>query len=66
MRFCNSAIFVSFTSTGTGGCKDVVEDLAVAWGFFPPVSHMMTIMSSAMPTITHDWTFLGRRPGERS
>ena len=35
----------------------------VACGFFPPVSHMMTIMSNAMPTITHDWTFLGSRPG---
>src|ERR1700747_736926 len=63
MRFCSSAILVSFTSTGTGGWKDEMDDFVVACGFLPPVSHMMTIMSSAMPTITHDWTFFGSKPG---
>jgi hypothetical protein len=32
-------------------------------GFFPPVSHMMTTMSTARLRMSQDCTFLGRRPG---
>src|ERR1700680_672855 len=63
MRLCKSAILVSFTSTGAGVRTVGEADLPVACGFFPPVSHMMTTMSRAMPMITQDWTFFGSRPG---
>ena len=33
----------------------------VACGFFPPVSHMMTTMSRAMPMITQDWNVLRKQ-----
>src|SRR6202049_5178864 len=62
MRLCKSAILVAFTSTGAGVRTVGAADLPVACGFFPPVSHMMTTMSRAMPIITQDWTFFGSRP----
>src|ERR1700684_2016103 len=60
MRFCNSLILVSLTSSGAsaGGADEAV--FVGVGGFLPPVSHMMATMRNASPMRNHDWTFLGR------
>src|ERR1700678_278562 len=62
MRFCNSLILVSLTSSGAaaGGTDEAVFEGAA--GFLPPVSHMMLTMRNASPMRSQDWTFLGRSP----
>src|SRR6266699_319129 len=63
MRFCNSTILASFTSSGasTAGAAGIARE--GAGGFFPPVSHMMTTMRTARPARSQDCTFLGSNPG---
>src|SRR5271154_5968690 len=62
MRFCNSLIFISLTSSGAGtGAVDEAVFVGVG-GFFPPVSHMMATMRNASPMRSQDWTFFGRSP----
>src|SRR5208282_1443607 len=62
MRFCNSLILVSLTSSGAS--TGVADEAALAGvgGFFPPVSHMMATIKNARPMRSQDWTFFGRRP----
>src|ERR1700723_1709909 len=62
MRFCNSLILVSLTSSGAiTGAADEAAFVGVE-GFLPPVSHMMATMRNANPMRSQDWTFLGRSP----
>src|SRR5712664_1492130 len=63
MRFCKSTILASLTSRGacTAGAVGIAR--VGAAGFFPPVSHMMTIMRAARPASSQDCTFFGSRPG---
>src|SRR5260370_18509206 len=63
MRFCSSTILASLTSRGACTAGGVGIERAGAGGFFPPVSHMMTIMRRARLARSQDCTFLGRRPG---
>src|SRR5258707_4689102 len=63
MRFCSSTILASLTSKGASTAGGVGTERAGAGGFFPPVSHMMTIMRRARLASSQDCTFLGRRPG---
>src|ERR1700684_2617243 len=62
MRFCNSLILVSLTSSGAsaGGADEAV--FVGVGAFLPPVSHMMLTMRNASPMRSQDWTFLGRSP----
>src|SRR5580704_15797996 len=63
MRFCSSAIFDSLTSTGAWTGNNVRATFEGADGLLPPVSHMMSTMSRAMPTSTQDCTCFGSKPG---
>src|SRR6266404_2879633 len=63
MRFCKSTIFASLTSRGacTAGASGTAREGVT--GFLPPVSHMMTTITTATLMRSHDCTFLGSRPG---
>src|SRR5271154_5232308 len=62
MRFCNSLILVSLTSSGASTGAGDEPALAGVGGFLPPVSHMMATIKNARPMSSQDWTFFGRRP----
>src|SRR5215469_13467528 len=63
MRFCSSAILLSLTSTGCGSAAAGTVALVALACFLPPVSHMITIISTASPTISQDCTCFGSSPG---
>src|SRR5437588_6325015 len=63
MRFCSSAILLSLTSTDCGSVATGTVALVALSCFLAPVSHMITIISTASPRISQDCRCFGRSPG---
>src|SRR2546429_2167084 len=63
MRLCSSAILLSLSSTDCGAAATGTVALVALSCFLPPVSHMITIISTASPRISQDCTCFGRSPG---